>query len=108
MSEIVYLGTFIFSVALAIFIICIAVVFVNKMEGTKSSNYRELLVDMYVVGTIKKLAKKDDIDLVKELRDFNKIEKKSNLSEKGLSYVIEEELKCKIVKSQEEKIATAE
>jgi len=108
MSEIAYLGTFfccaILSIALSVSILFIAIAFFNKIEGTKSQNYRELLVDMYVVGTIKKLAKKDDLDLVKELHDFNKVEKKSKLSEKGLSYVIEEELKEKIAKVQEEKI----
>lgn len=107
MSEIIYLGQVFLSVALAIFIICITIAVCSKFEGTKSKQYRELLVDMYVVGTIRKLAEKDKIDLVKELQDFNKIEKKSKLSEKGLASVIEEELKTKIAEVQEETLAKA-
>ena len=95
-------GLAVLLISLAIFIavlfVCIAI------QKTRSRKYRELLVDMYVIGTIKQFADKDNIDLIKELRDFAKIEKKAKIYEKGLDNVIEQELKNKIAGVQEEKI----
>jgi hypothetical protein len=84
-------------------IICIVFAF-DLFKGTRSKKYRELMVDMYVVGMIKKFATEDELDLIKELKEFSIIEKKAKISTKGLSYVIEDELKEKVAKVAEEKL----
>jgi len=73
------------------------------ISGSKSNQYRKLLVDMFVVGMIHKYAKEEGLDLVKELQEFARIEKKAKLSMKGLDEVIENELKEKISKTVDEK-----
>ncbi len=83
-------------VALAAF-----VVWMFGMIHPKSKRYRELLSDMYVAGKVKQIAKKDDIDLVKELKDYTSFIKKTNLNLKEISKVVEEELNEKIVEDFE-------
>ena len=75
----------------------------GKCINPKSLQYRKLLVDMYIVGMVKKFAKEDDVDLIQELKDFNKIQKKKDLRDKDIDSVIEANLKEKIdVKSEKE------
>lgn len=74
----------------------------------KSKKYRLLLTDMYVVGIIKQLADKDKVNLNKELSEFNRIVKKSNLWKKGLDSVIEDELKEKVSNTQEKSLSKKE
>ena len=62
----------------------------------KSLEYRKLLVDMYIIGMVKKFAKEDSIDLIKELKEFTKIERKKGLKEKDIDSVIDDNLKEKI------------
>lgn len=77
-------------------------VWLNSMlKGSKSHQYRHLLVDMYVVGMIRKYAVKDGINLNDEMKDFVRMIKKSNISEKGVDSVIEDELNEKIIKDSE-------
>jgi hypothetical protein len=82
------------------FVLLIAIV-MSSSKGSKSNRYRSLLTDMYVVGVIKKFATEDGIDLTKELKLFNKIQKQKGMSDKALDQVIEEELKEKIAKVTE-------
>ena len=82
----------------AIFLIAILL---SAGRGSKSQRYRSLLTDMYVVGMVKKFADEDKIDLNKELKIFNKIQKQKGMSEKALDQVIEDELKEKIAKVTE-------
>lgn len=77
------------------------IIWIVNVIYPRSKQYRNLLTDMYVVGIIRKLAKKDEVNLVEELKEFSKIEKKAHLREKGLSYVIEDELKEKVANVQE-------
>ena len=101
-----YFAYLIISLVVSFAMIVVIISFITKLFGnSKSREYRELLVDMYVVGMIKKFASEDKIDLIKELKEYAKIEKRSRLSEKGLSNVIEDELKEKISKTSEEHIA---
>ena len=80
-------------------------IFISAIAGkTKSKEYRELLSDMYVVGMIKKFAAEDQVDLLKELKEFARIEKKSKLKYKYIDEAIEDELKEKIAKITDEKI----
>ena len=65
-------------------------------KKSKSKEYRELVTDLYVIGTIRNLATKDGIDLIKELKDFRKAEKLMNMKDKDLDRQIEEELKEKV------------
>ena len=87
-----------------IFIFSVIMYVKSIAEPTRSRKYANMLSDMYVIGTIKKLSDKDGIDLVKELREFQRIDKKSKLSEKGLVYVIEGELKEKVADVQEKSL----
>jgi hypothetical protein len=78
--------------------------FICKVFGvSKSKEYRELLSDMYVVGRIKQYAAEDKVDLKVELREFARIVKKSKLKYKNLDEAIEDELKEKVARVQEEK-----
>lgn len=65
-------------------------------KGAKE--YRNLLSDMYVVGMVKKLAKKDDVDLLVELKELDKISKKGKIELRSIDRVVEEELKQKLAK----------
>jgi hypothetical protein len=91
----------ILSIGITVVLILFFVFVLEAILPTKSRKYAELLSDMFVVGTIKKLAKKEDIDLIKELQEFSRIQKKSDLSEKGLVSVVENELKEKVANVQE-------
>jgi hypothetical protein len=88
------LGFVIAAVALGLFIWFFS--FILRLAFPKSKEYRSLLADMYVVGMVKKLAEEDDIDLIKELKDFSRIEKKKKLSVQDIDSVIEDNLKEKI------------
>ncbi len=74
-------------------------------KGAKE--YRDLLSDMYVIGKVKQVAKTDSIDLIEELKTFNKISKKGTLNLKSIDKVVENELKSKIAKVQEDAVAKA-
>lgn len=63
------------------------------------------MVDLYVVGTIKKLATKEGIDLEEELKEFNRRKKKANLENKGLDVIIEREKASQIIDEQEKAYA---
>lgn len=73
-----------------------------SFSTSKSKQYRELMTDMYVVGMIKKYAAEDNIDLLAELKEYVRIQKKAKLRMKGLDSAIEDELKEKIAKVSEE------
>lgn len=88
-------------------IILLFMIAVSCTKGSKSQRYRSLLTDMYVVGMIKKFADEDKIDLNKELKIFNKIQKQKGMSDKALDQVIEDELKEKIAKVTEANLEDA-
>lgn len=71
------------------------------LTPSKSREYRMLMTDMFVVGKIKQIAHEEKIDLIAELREYTKIQKKAKLKLKGLDEVIEEELKEKISKTED-------
>jgi len=75
---------------------------------TESHGYRKLLVDMYIVGMIKKFAKEDNIDLFKELKEFNKLQRKQEIKEKAIDSVIADNLKEKINAKAEKDIERIE
>lgn len=70
--------------------------FVQEVANPKSKKYRTLLKDMYVVGTIKKLADKEGINLIEEMKVFSRVVKNSNMRGRDLDNVIENELNEKI------------
>ena len=80
-----------------IFVLIGVAVIMRLFLGSKTYRYRKELVDMYVVGKIKKYAEKDKIDLVKELKEF----RKSVRLRKDLDDSIEDKLSQQIL---EEKI----
>ena len=65
-----------------------------KLRPTQ--HYRKVLMDLFVVGKIKKFAEDDNIKLAEEEVDFNKWSKKQKLTSVDLDIVIEEEMKEKI------------
>lgn len=80
-------------------IICLVVLFSwlkHSCDKTKSGEYRSLMADMYVVGMIKKFADEDGINLMKELKEFGKIQRKKKYSKLEIDEVIAENLKEKI------------
>ena len=95
----------IISMAVAVFLVLFVIGIMNLFSGTKTRQYREKLVDMYVASTIRKYAKEDNLNLDEEYLTFLKEEKRRKLSEKGLSRVIEEELSEKISIEQDKKIS---
>ena len=96
-------GLFTFlGVGLLIAIIC------SLFPKRKSKEYRELMADMYIVGMIKKFAAEDKVDLIAELKDFARIERKSRIRREMLDTTVEAELQAKIAKISEEHIEKAE
>ena len=63
---------------------------------TKSMKYRHMMVDLYVIGMIRKFAKEDDINLEEEMKELRRIEKIEKASERSLGWNIETELNEKI------------
>jgi len=94
------LATFIMAAGFVAFLFFIA----SNFQREKSYKYRKMVVDMYIVGTIKKLAKEDGLDLNEEFREFAKIVKKTELKEKELDRIVEEELNEKIATKSEKAI----
>jgi hypothetical protein len=88
-------------------LILLFMILLSSARGSKSNRYRSLLTDMYVVGMVKKFATEDGIDLTKELKLFNKIQKQKGMSDKALDQVIEDELKEKIAKVTEANLEEA-
>ena len=87
--------------ALAIVIIYMtAFWFLDKIiNGSRSYQYRKTLVDMYVVAKMKEVAKKENINLSKELKSY----KKAVRGKKDLDEKIEQELIEKVEEKKESK-----
>ena len=90
--------------ALCFFFIFVTIAIAVSILGPrKSQDYRKLLTDMYVAGKIKKLAKKEDINLAEEEKNFNLWCKKKRLNYLDLDRTIEEEMKEKITEEEPKK-----
>ena len=94
MSQVV--PSLITSMAVFIFLIIVAMSVHRLFVGSKSSQYKHFLTDMWVVGKVKQLAEKDSVDLAKEIKDFIVSDKKNKIYQKSIAQVIEEEMKEKI------------
>lgn len=70
----------------------------------KSLEYRKNLVNLYVAGKIKQMAKKDSIDLDVEALEFRKYELEQKLKLKDLDSAIEEKLKEEVMESPKKAI----
>lgn len=71
----------------------------RSLFGSKSHKYRKLLTNMYVVGKLKQIAKKDNVDLIMELKDYSKtILNKKEFDDKIEEQLVEE-LEDKVKKS---------
>lgn len=85
-----------FGTIISVIVIFVIIVFLaNIFEERKSTKYRKVLVDMYVSGTVRKLATEEGIDIEEEYKSFKKFEKKSKRDYKELDAVIEDNLKEK-------------
>ena len=84
------------------FVIFLAIV-VSLLTPRKSQAYRKLLTDMFVAGKIKLLAKKDNINLADEEKNFNLWCKKKRLEYLALDRTIDEEMKDKIAEVGDKK-----
>lgn len=79
--------------------------FVMKcFEVRATYNYRKKLMDLYVAGTIRKLAKDDNIDLEEEYKTFIKTEKKMKAQQKELDEVVESKLKDEVTEDNQKTI----
>ena len=70
----------------------------------KSRKARQLMTDLYVIGTIRKFADKDGIDLKEEMKTLRQIEKWEKASRKSLDNMIETELNEQISAESQKKI----
>lgn len=84
------------------FILIIIGILMTIFGPRKSQEYRKLLTDMYVAGKIQKLAKKEDINLADEEKNYNLWCKKKRLEYSDLDKAIEEDMKEKI--AEEDKL----
>lgn len=76
------------------------------IKNRKTTDYRKRIMDLYVAGTIRKLAKQDSIDLDEEFKEFIRSEKKRKAQLKELDEVIENELSEKVIDSNEKALKT--
>ena len=95
-------GIIFFFFFIAILVEYIPSVIKKLIDPKGAKEYRDLLSDMYVIGKVKQVAKTDSIDLIGELKAFIKISKKGTLNLKSIDKVVEDELKGKIAKVQED------
>jgi hypothetical protein len=77
-----------------VFIVSICSFFAPRSEKTKKA--REMFADLYIVGTIRKLAAADGIDLNNELKELRKFEAIEKASRRTIDRQIEVELNEKI------------
>jgi hypothetical protein len=73
------------------------------LTGTRSHKYKERIADMFVVGKLKQMAKKEGIDLENELKIFNTADKRAKLENKSLASTLEYEIKERVLKESEKK-----
>lgn len=86
-------------ISLLIFIGFILSIFEGR--SPKTSKYRAVVTDMYVAGTIRKLAKEDNVDLDLEYKNFKKWDRKDKHLGRDLDNAVESELKDKIAAKNE-------
>jgi hypothetical protein len=72
---------------------------------SKTNKYRRKLVDLYIAGKVRILAKKESIDLDEEYKVFQKYQKEKFLDEDGarLDEVIEQEVSEEYIDEQDKK-----
>lgn len=91
MSELI-----IFNLITILILFFVGIFLIDRFSISKSKFYRQSLADMYVVGKIKQIAKKDGIDLDKEFLAFAKVTKNKKIDFESLDYTIERELQEKL------------
>ena len=98
-------GTALAGLGIMIFFIAVAFAIARCADNNsiRTRKYRKEMVDMYVVGKTKQIAKKEGIDLLQEFKEFTKINKQKNINHDALDLTIEKELQEKIQKEAEEK-----
>jgi len=110
-SELVGLGSFIFStvMAFALFVLFMVLLeFITRRR--KSQDYRKYVMDMYVAAKTRFFAKEDALDLDKEVEFFKAWLKKNKVRSEGydLDNAVEDELKSRIDESTPKKISKKE
>ena len=80
----------------------------DTFRPSKSKEYRQSLADMYVVGKIKQIAKKDGLDLSAEFLDFSKVMKNKKIDYEALDSTIERELQEKITEDKKKAVTPEE
>jgi hypothetical protein len=73
-------------------------------SSSRTYRYRKQLVDLYVVGIIRQLAKKEGIDLEEEYKLFIRDKKEKELYDKDLDRVIEIEKAEEIIDEKEKSL----
>ena len=103
MSEI-----FLVEIMVALFLVFIGFAVIERVTPSKSKAYRQSLADMYIVGKIKQIAEKDNINISEEFLEFAKITKNKKIDFEALDLTIERELQEKISEDKKDKPTTAE
>jgi uncharacterized membrane protein YuzA (DUF378 family) len=94
-----------FGAAAGFILVFFVIIGLTCLFSTRSTKkYRQKLVDMYIAGTIRKLAKDEGIDLDEEYKTFVKELKKKNLDEQSLDNVIEAEKAEQYLDAQDKKL----
>ena len=98
-------GTVFVGIGIMILFIAVALAISRLVDNSsvRTRKYRKEMVDMYVVGKTKQIAKKEGIDLLQEFKEFTKINKQKNVDHDALDLTIEKELQEKIQKESEKK-----
>jgi hypothetical protein len=93
------LNTFIAWVGFLVFVLIV----VYAISPSKSKIYRQDLSNMYVVGKIKQIAKKEGLDLNAEFAEFAKVTKNKKIDFEALDMTVERELQEKLTEKTKTK-----
>ena len=93
-------------IAISAFIFLVVLIALSSLFGqSKSKKARELFGDLFIIGTIRKLADEDGIDLEVELREMRKMEKLERATTRSIDRMVEVELNEKISAKNQEALA---
>ena len=96
MSEEIFLSLFGAGFLFVMFGVFMGIMTIVEAESTKSKKARKLVTDLYVIGTIRKFANADGIDLESEMKNLRAIDKMSKARYTDLDKAVEVNLTEKV------------
>ena len=97
-TTIINFGSVFIGMGVAIFIIFAAFFFFPPGNPAKSKHYRKYIVNLYVAGRVRQLAKKDNVDLKEEEKRFLKYE---SFGDKKRINDLDEQIEAELMKKVE-------